>query len=76
MQNCLMKDMFVFVAREYVEDTQNGTGESASLSTWSKKSIAFKDHGKSLGKKAQLYKFQMYATCWFDPTQIIPSHLI
>lgn len=42
MQNCLMKDMCVFVAREYVEDTQNGTGESASLSTWSKKSITFK----------------------------------
>lgn len=60
MQNCLMKDMFVFVAREYVEDTQNGTGESASLSTWSKKSIAFKAISRfsSLGKKAQLWIYR------------------
>lgn len=88
MQNCLMKDMFVFVAREYVEDTQNGTGESASLSTWSKKSITFKAISRfsSLGKKAQLWIYRsiqkdlvsspMYATCWLDPTQIIPSRLI
>ena len=87
MPNCLMKDMFVFVAREYVEDTQNDTGENASLSTRSKKIYNLQSYltGKVLGKKPNFgstdrskrsCKFQMYTTGCFGPTQIIPSHLI